>query len=91
MSFRLSTSAGNLAVGSSPTGIAAGDFNNDNKQDLVVANQGANNVSVLLGDGLGGFGAASNFATGTSPYSVAVGQFNADTNLDLVVVELRLE
>jgi subtilisin-like proprotein convertase family protein len=80
------TSTGNLAVGSSPTGIAAGDFNNDNKRDLVVTNQGANNVSVLLGDGLGGFGAANNFATATSPYSVAVGQFNADTNLDLVVV-----
>jgi subtilisin-like proprotein convertase family protein len=73
-------------VGSSPTGIATGDFNNDTKTDLVVANQGANNVSVLLGDGNGGFGAATNFAVQSNPYSVAVGLFNNDANLDLVVV-----
>ncbi|HEY0544762.1 MAG TPA: FG-GAP-like repeat-containing protein [Pyrinomonadaceae bacterium] len=80
------TTSNNIGVGSSPTGIAVGDFNNDNKQDLVVTNQGANNVSVLIGDGAGGFAAPVNFATGTSPYSVAVGKFNNDANLDLVVV-----
>jgi subtilisin-like proprotein convertase family protein len=73
-------------VGSSPTGLATGDFNNDSKQDLVVANQGANNVSVLLGNGMGGFAAANNFAVQSNPYSVAVGLFNNDANQDLVVV-----
>jgi subtilisin-like proprotein convertase family protein len=75
-----------LPVGSSPTGIARGNFNNDANQDLVVVNQGANNVSVLLGNGMGGFGSAINYGTGTSPYSVAVGNFNGDMNQDLVVV-----
>ncbi len=80
------TAVSPVSVGSSPTGIAHGDFNNDTKEDLVVANQGANNVSVLLGDGLGGFSAATNFGTGTSPYAVAIGNFDANANVDLVVV-----
>ncbi len=74
-----------LPVGSSPTGIARGNFNNDANQDLVVVNQGANNVSVLLGNGMGGFGSAMNYNSSTSPYSVAVGNFNGDMNQDLVV------
>jgi subtilisin-like proprotein convertase family protein len=80
------SAAPTLSVGSSPTGIAHGDFNGDTKEDLVVTNQGANNVSVMLGDGAGGFSTATNFGTGTSPYAVAVGTFNADANVDLVVV-----
>lgn len=43
---------------------------------LVVVNAFSNNVSVLLGDGAGSFGAATNFAVGTNPWSVAVGDFN---------------
>ena len=35
--------------------IAIGDFNNDNKTDLISANQGSSTVSILLGDGMGGF------------------------------------
>ena len=38
---------------------------------------------MLLGNGAGGFGAATNFAVGTNPYSVAVGDFNRDGNPDL--------
>ncbi len=79
------SSAGTIGVGSSPTGIARGDFNGDSKLDLVVANQGSNNVSVTLGDGMGNFSAATTYATGTSPYSVAVADFNNDTKQDLAV------
>src|SRR5262249_12657897 len=45
-----------------------------------------NTVSVLLGDGRGGFGAANHFAAGTNPVSLAVGDFNNDRNLDLATV-----
>lgn len=73
----------NVGVGTSPRATAAGDFNRDGKQDLVVANQGSNNVSILLGDGAGGFGAAANFTVGSTPYSVAVGDFNGDGKQDI--------
>src|SRR2546430_12186634 len=32
------------AAGSSPWGVASGDFNRDGKPDIVAANSGANNV-----------------------------------------------
>ena len=79
----------NFGVGSNPISVAVGDFNGDGKQDLAVANQGVNQgtdtVSVLLGNGAGGFSAATNFAVGTFPFSVAVGDFNGDGNQDLAV------
>ena len=50
-----------------PISVAVGDFNGDGKQDLATANGGSNNVSVLLGNGAGGFSAATNFGAGTGP------------------------
>ena len=44
-----------LAVGSSPYSLVAGDFNGDGIQDLATANYSANNVTLLLGNGSGGF------------------------------------
>ena len=62
-----------------------GDFNGDGVQDLAVANQLANNVSILLGNGDGTFQAARNFGAGNSLQSVAVGDFNGDGMQDLAV------
>ncbi len=73
------------AVGGSPTNLAVGDFNNDTKQDLAVTNQVSGDVSILLGNGLGGFLPQTLVTAGTSPYDVKVGRFNADSNDDLVV------
>jgi hypothetical protein len=52
---------------------------------LVVANFGSFNVSVLLGNGDGTFGAQALFAAGSYPISVAVGDFNGDGRPDLAV------
>ena len=68
-----------------PVSVAVGDFNGDGKQDLAVANDSSDNVSILLGDGTGNFSAATNFGTGDCPYSVAVGDFNGDGKQDLAV------
>src|SRR5207244_7714188 len=68
---------------SGPTSVAVGDFNGDGRQDLAVANNGSNNVSVLLGAAAGGFSAALNFAVDTGPVSVAVGDFDGDGKQDL--------
>lgn len=65
--------------------LTVGDFNEDGKQDLAVVIETRPNAFILLGDGTGGFGAATGFAAGTGPLSVAVGDFNGDGKLDLAV------
>ena len=76
-----------FAVGYGVTAVAVGDFNGDGRQDLATANNGSDNVTVLLGDGLGGFTPAhgSPFALGGSALSLAVGDFNGDGKSDLAV------
>jgi len=77
-------------AGSQPDSVAVGDFNGDGKLDLAIANYNSNNVTVLLGDGTGGFTAApgSPFPAGTQPYSVAVGDFNGDGKPDLAIANV---
>jgi uncharacterized repeat protein (TIGR01451 family) len=85
----------NYAVGTGPVAVGVGDFNGDGKADLVVANVGSANVSVLLGNGDGTFQSAVNFGTGlTAPgaglstmYSIFVGDFNGDGKLDVAVFQ----
>ena len=79
--------ANNVAVGKNPFSIAVGDFNGDNRLDVVIANNNSNTVSVLLGNGDGTFQTHVDYATatGTGPNSVAVGDFNGDQRLDLAV------
>ena len=83
------TSPGNdvsLGGGSEPFFIAKGDFNEDDHQDLVTANQGSGDVSLLLGDGTGGFSPApgSPFHAGALPRGLAVGDVDEDGHLDVV-------
>jgi uncharacterized protein (TIGR03437 family) len=75
-----------FTVGTNPASVAVGDFNGDGNLDIVTANSGDNTVTVLLGNGSGGFTAAtgSPFPVGTKPNSVAVADFNGDGNPDLV-------
>ena len=78
--------AGGYGVGGNAYGTASGDFNNDGHRDVVTANYGGNNVSVLLGNGDGTLQGASNLSTaGNFPTAVAAGDLNADGNADLVV------
>ncbi|HEX8290375.1 MAG TPA: VCBS repeat-containing protein, partial [Pyrinomonadaceae bacterium] len=77
--------AANFAVGSAPISVAAGDFNGDGNTDLVTANLNSNNVSILLGNGAGGFTGPVNFPAGLGPNSVGVADFNGDGKLDLAV------
>ncbi len=75
--------AQNFGAGTGPFSVTTGDFNADGKPDLATANRSSNNVSVLLGDGLGGFAAATSVGVGGVPVSVTTGDFNADGKLDL--------
>src|SRR5437867_8353340 len=84
----LSFAKRDFPVGSDSITVAVGDFNGDGVPDLVVANEGSNNVAVLLGNGDGTFRAARFFPVGSSPVSVAVGDFNGDGSLDLAVTNV---
>ena len=77
-------------AGSQPNSVAVGDFNGDGKPDLAIANYNSNNVTVLLGNGTGGFTAApgSPFPAGVQPYSVAVGDLNGDGKPDLAIANV---
>ena len=48
-----------ITVGSNPSSVVVGDFNRDGKLDLAVANNGSQTMSILLGNGSGGFSSAS--------------------------------
>ena len=72
-----------------PIGVAVGDFNGDDKQDLATADLGSNSVSVLLGNGHGSFAASIAYATGTSPGDVKVADLNSDGMQDLIAANTQ--
>src|SRR5262249_50517143 len=71
-----------------PSAVAAGDFDNDGKADLVATNESGSDVSVLLGNANGTLQPAINSGVGKSPVAVAVGDFNHDGNLDIVTANI---
>ncbi|HEY0319547.1 MAG TPA: VCBS repeat-containing protein [Pyrinomonadaceae bacterium] len=74
-----------FAVGAAPGRVEIADLDGDGKLDIVVANEQGNNVTILLGDGKGGFTQAkgSPFPAGHSPNDIAIGDFNRDGKPDL--------
>ena len=74
-----------LKGGLNPRSVASADFNNDGKQDIVTANYSSSNISVLLGNGTAGFGAATNITTipGNNPIWVITADFNNETKPDM--------
>lgn len=88
----------NFAGGTGPRFIAIKDFNGDGIADLAVANAGIafgggdpdsvnGSVSILLGNGKGGFQPAVSYNAGSHPWSIAVGDFNGDGKPDLAVAD----
>lgn len=79
----------NPAAGTTPAGVTFADVNLDGRLDLAVANRFSDDMSVLLGDGSGGFAAASSHpvcAASGQPRSIAGGDFNRDGREDFAVV-----
>ena len=82
-----------MSIGDIPSSVRVGDFNADNKEDLVVANSASSEIpiptpgglSILFGTGTGVFQPTVNFAEAGNPTSVAVGDFNHDGKQDLAV------
>lgn len=74
--------------GSSPSGVAVGDFNHDGNTDVAAADWGINKVGVFLGYGNGSFRSQMVFPAGNSPTWVNVADFNGDSYLDVAVLNL---
>ena len=79
-----------FATGEHPYDVAIADLNGDGKPDLVTANYADNTVSVLLGNGSGGFTAGPALATGVEPFFVAVADVNNDGKPDIITANYGL-
>jgi hypothetical protein len=76
-----------FGVDREPYPLALGDVNGDGRLDVVTPNVGGASVSVLLGDGRGGFKPATGtqIAVTSRPYYVTLGDLDGDRKLDAVV------
>jgi len=61
------------------------DFDGDGRLDLAVANQWSNDISILIGDGSGGFAAPVQLLVGAYPVGILSRDLNADGIPDLAV------
>lgn len=72
-----------------PTGIAAGDFNNDGKPDLAVINSGSGTVSFLKNNSTSGtisFAADGGaVSAGTQPNAIVCADLDGDGKIDIAV------
>ncbi|MGQ9582052.1 MAG: FG-GAP-like repeat-containing protein [Thermoplasmatota archaeon] len=73
-----------FSAGSSPTGVAVGDIDSDGDNEVVVCNQGNNNISVY-NTGPNGLTFASSQSTSSGPWDVAIGDVSNDSRKDVVV------
>ena len=73
-----------------PRSVAAGDFDQDGRLDLVTANEKWFDVTVLMGHGDGTFAPGEDYSTGNhQPGSIAVGDLHQDGREDLVTANER--
>ncbi len=82
----------NYPAGPGPFQVRTGDFNEDGIADLVVSNNAAFAVSVLLGGGSGGVGNGtflppSSYLLTTYSTGLAIGDFDSNGILDIVATE----
>jgi hypothetical protein len=82
----LATPASIITGGTTSDSIAVGDFDGNGIVDLVTGNHDSHDVSIMLGDGNGGFALANNATVdiGCLTWAIAVADFNNDQRDDVV-------
>ena len=94
--YRNASSAGSVSfapgvtvpTGSAPSFVTIGDLDGDGKPDLVVANNGAGNITVIHNISSAGsiaFSAPATFTTGSGTFSVSIADIDGDGKPDLAV------
>ncbi|MBK6939470.1 MAG: VCBS repeat-containing protein [Planctomycetes bacterium] len=73
-------------LGEEPELVSVGDLNSDGRDDLVVASRVPGRISILLGDGFGGFSVSSEQPSGKKPVGLPLFDLNGDGELDVVVL-----
>jgi hypothetical protein len=75
-----------FAVGKGPYPLDADDVNGDGNIDIVTPNVLGNSISILAGDGKGGFidASGSPVAVPERPYYVTIGDINGDIHPDIL-------
>ncbi len=79
------------AVGTQPRSVAAADLDGDGDQDLAVANELTEDVTILRNNGAGGFSEhpSSPEPVGGEPRSIVVADLDADADQDLATANER--
>ncbi|HZZ41441.1 MAG TPA: proprotein convertase P-domain-containing protein [Tepidisphaeraceae bacterium] len=76
--------------GTGPSFVQVADMNNDNHDDLIVANTGNNQIRILMNDaaGTGDFsaGLSAPYATNDIPVALKIADLNGDNRPDVIVV-----
>jgi hypothetical protein len=77
---------------SGPYSIATADVNGDGNLDALIANNNSSTLSVLLGDGMGGFGLQNTISTGAGsfPRGVTIADVNGDGKPDALTANYNL-
>lgn len=79
-------------VGTNPQGVALADVNNDDRVDILVANSGSDDISILLNDGQGRFTAGTPLAMEATarPRGIIAFNLNSDSFPDIAILNSGL-
>jgi hypothetical protein len=82
--------AASYPTGTHPVGVAMADFDLDGDDDVAVANNLSDNVSIYLAQPGGTLSPPQNFAAGPDPMSVVAADFDKDGYPDIAVGDRNL-
>lgn len=76
-----------LTAGTNPRAIIGVDIDSNGENDLVVANEGSDDVMIFLNNGSGTFGTATTIGVGAGPRDLVAADVNGDGQVDLVTAD----